>query len=68
MNYDQNFIHSVQFNTFQGEFKLIGTSVPNTNHDLISFSSLNSMLGLFATLDINNTQIKTLGAYVDVCG
>jgi hypothetical protein len=68
VNYDQNSILSAQFNTFDGTFKLMGFSVNSANFDRISFTSMNSMIGLYASLDANNTYIKTLGAYVNVCG
>lgn len=46
----------------------MGASVPTANYDRISFTSMNGLVGLYAALDQNNTFIKTLGAYVNICG
>jgi hypothetical protein len=46
----------------------MGSSDTSANFDRISFTSMNSMIGLYGSLNVNNSFIKTLGAYVNVCG
>jgi hypothetical protein len=46
----------------------MGSSDTSAKFERISFTSMNAMIGLYGSLDANNNFIKTLGAYVNVCG
>ena len=51
-----------------GQNKWVGsTGIGALASTTIYFSQLRPMIGLFGNLDVNNTWIKTLGAWTDHC-
>ena len=46
----------------------MGSGDATANFDRVSFTSMNAIVGLYASLDQTNTLLKTLGAYVNTCG